>query len=46
MLELTNEEREAMIDTLEVMGRYPRKVYESYSNKRLVEEYDLVIGGL
>lgn len=44
MSELTTEEREGMIDTLEVFGIYPRGVYEGYNDKRLIEEYERIVG--
>ena len=44
MSELTTEEREGMIDILEVFGLYPRGVYEIYCDERLIEEYERVVG--
>lgn len=41
---LTLEDRLAMVDTLEVFGAYPRNIYENYSDARLVEEYDRIVG--
>ncbi|MGE7838025.1 hypothetical protein [Viridibacillus arvi] len=45
-MNLSTEERTAMIDSLEVFGRYPRGVYENYCDERLAEEYDRLIGGI
>lgn len=43
-MELTTEEREGMIDTLEVFGIYPLGVYENYPDERLIDEYERVVG--
>ena len=44
MSELTKEEREGMIDTLEVFGIYPSGVYENYCDERLIDEYERIVG--
>lgn len=41
---LSNEDRLAMIDALAVFGKYPRATYEKYTDERLVEEYDRIVG--
>ncbi|WP_312754044.1 hypothetical protein [Rummeliibacillus suwonensis] len=43
-MKLTKEERESILATLEVFGLYPRKVYEKYTDERLLEEYDRIVG--
>ncbi|MGG0663426.1 hypothetical protein ABE042_04880 [Viridibacillus arvi] len=43
-MELTHDEREGMIDTLEVFGKYPRGVYENFCDERLTEEYNRTVG--
>lgn len=43
-MKLEKEEREAMIDALSVFGLFPRDVYEKYTDERLVDEYNRVVG--
>lgn len=44
-MKLDRDEREAILDTLQVFGLYPRTVYEKYTDERLIEEYDRIVGG-
>lgn len=41
---LSEEDRHAIIDTLEVFGIYSRETYEKFSDTRLIEEYDRIVG--
>ncbi|WP_158582341.1 hypothetical protein [Rummeliibacillus sp. POC4] len=41
---LSKEDRLAMIDALAIFGKYPRATYEKYSDERLAEEYDRIVG--
>nr|DAM00132.1 MAG TPA: hypothetical protein [Caudoviricetes sp.] len=43
-LKLTKDERESILVTLEVFGIYPRAVYEKYTDERLLEEYERIVG--
>lgn len=41
---ISSDERAAIIDTLEIFGIYPRSVYEKYTDERLLEEYERIVG--
>ena len=43
-MKLTKDERESILVTLEVFGIYPRAVYEKYTDERLLEEYERIVG--
>lgn len=33
-----------MIDALAVFGKYPRDTYEKYTDERLIDVYDRIVG--